>query len=134
MKCVHSIHFFCKLSFKISFIHVHNIIVLFMVFKVNPSGGKTAGWQAFFQSLCSCFVFLISLTIISQFQSKGPLLFNVTGNNSFLLCPRYLAQVGCMKGSQFKIQCSKAFSIKRIIITFTHNQCMWCLHNHCCKA
>ena len=32
-------------------------------------------------------VFLISLTIISQLQSKGPLLFNVTGNNSFFSVP-----------------------------------------------
>ena len=60
------------------------------------------------------FVFLISLTSISQFQSKGPLLFNVTGNNSFLLCPRYLAQVGCMKVSQLKSSVQKLFRSNKL--------------------
>ena len=55
------------------------------------------------------FEFLISLTSISQCQSKGQLLFIVTGNNSFLLCPRHLAQVGCMKVSQLKSSVQKLF-------------------------
>ena len=80
------------------------------------------------------FEFLISLTSISQCQSKGQLLFNVTGNNSFPSLPQILGSSWLHESLSIEIQCSKAFSINQIIITFTHNQCMWCLHNHCCKA
>ena len=74
------------------------------------------------------FVFLISLTSISEFQSKGQLLFNVNGNNSFLLCPRYLAQVGCMKVSQLKSSVQKLFrSIKLSSHLHTINACGACI-------
>ena len=64
--------------------------------KSNQALGKLLAGNNFTRAQ----LFLISLTSISQFQNKGQLSFNVTGNNSFLLCPRYLAQVGCMKVSQ----------------------------------
>ena len=117
------------MSFIISFIH-H--IILFMVQDQHSLQSQIRHWENCWLEIISpelMFVFLISLTSISQFHSKGQLLFNVNGNNSFLLYPRYLAQ-----GLSIEIQCSKAVPINQIIITFTHNQCMWCFHNHCCKA
>ena len=70
------------------------------------------------------FVFLISLTIISQFLSKEPLLFNVTTNNSFLFCPRCLAQVGCMKVSQLKSSVQKLFRSNKL-----SSHLHMCIHN-----
>ena len=82
----------CKSSFNISFIH-H--IILFTVQDQHGLQSQSRHWENCWLEIISpelmC-VFLISLTSISKFQSKGQLLFDVTGNNSFLLCSRYLAQ------------------------------------------
>ena len=100
MRSVHLIHFICKISFKISFIH-H--IIQFMVQDQHGLQSQIRQCEnCWLASISLMFVFFISLTSISQFQSKGPLLFNVTGKLFFLLCPRYLAQDGCMKVSQLK--------------------------------
>ena len=68
---------------------------------------------------------------ISQCHSKGRLLFYVTGNNSLISSlPKILGSNWLHESLSIDIQCSIAFSIKQFFITFTHNQCMWCLHNH----
>ena len=101
--------FYLLISFEISFIH-H--IILFMVQDQHGLQSQIRHWENCWLEIISpelMFEFLISLTSISQCQSKGQLLFNVNGNNSFLLCPRYLAQVGCMKVSQLKSSVQKLF-------------------------
>ena len=97
-----------------------------MVLKVNSGIGKMAGLQAFSPELI--FAVLISLTTINQFQFKGSLLFNVTENNSFLLRPRYLPKVGCMKISQLKSSVKKLFQSNKLSSHFhTINACGACI-------
>ena len=91
----------------------------------------TAGGQAFHQSSCSCawchwqvlfyfnlneHYFSMCLKIIPFFSASDTWIHLVHGSLSI------------------EIQWSKAFLIKQICITFTQNQCMFCLHNHYCKA
>ena len=128
MRCVHQIHFICKISFKISFIH-H--IILFMVQDQHGLQSQIRHWENCWLEIISpelMFVFLISLTSISEFQSKGQLLFNVNGNNSFLLCPRYLAQVGCMEVCQLKSSVLKLFRSNKLSSHLhTINACGACI-------
>ena len=127
MRCVHSIHLICNISFKISFTH-HIILFLEwprinMVLKVKSGIQKTAGWQAFHQSSCSCSWFH-SLTS----TSRRPLLFNVTGNNFPLFRPRYFAQCGCMKVSQLKSNIQKLFRSNKLSSHLrTINACGTCI-------
>ena len=112
MQCVHLIHFIGKCFFFTNFF-IHHILIMvqdkYGFYQPNQASGKLLDCLLACISPGLMFVFLISLTSISQFQSGGPLFFNVTGNNSFLLCPRYLAQVNCMKISQLKSSVRKLF-------------------------
>ena len=69
MRCVHSIHFICKISF------IHHI----WLFMVQDQQGLPSQIRHCENCWLACisptlmFVFLISLTIISQFLSKEPL-------------------------------------------------------------
>ena len=80
MRCVYSIHFICTISFNISIIHYTPYYTLH-----GPgstwSSSQIRRWENCWLARihqrsysCSCFS---SFTSISQFQSKGPLLFNV---------------------------------------------------------
>lgn len=98
IRCAHSIHFIIKFTFKIPFIHN----MLFMVQDKHDLQSNTA-----LEKLLDCwsasispelmFLCLISLTSIILFQSKWPLFFNVSENNSFFLCLRYLNSFGAWK-------------------------------------
>ena len=122
MRCVHSIHFICKISF------IHHIL-LFMVqdqqgLQVKSGIVKTAGWNAFHQPSCSCSWF--HLQVLVNFYLKNR--FNVTTNNSFLFCPRCLAQVGCMKVSQLKSSVQKLFRSNKLSShLYTINACGACI-------
>ena len=56
MRCVHSIHCICKFPSKFPSLNklYYPCSRINMVFKVKSGIGKTAGWQAFHQSSCSC--------------------------------------------------------------------------------
>ena len=133
MRCVHSIHFIFKSSFNVFFIH-HIHVIQFVVLDQYDLKSQISHWENCWLASISpefMFVFLIKLTSISHFQSQGTLLFNATGNNFFFPCTRHLAKVW---NSLNWNPVFKAFSFNQIIITFTHNQCTWCLHIHCCKT
>ena len=121
MKCVRSIHFIRKIPFKMSFIHD----ILFMVQDQHGLQSQfkhwgncwTAGGQAFNHSSCSWF----HAQVLVYFNLKY---------RFYWMCveiiPFFSASNTWIKLA-VEILCSKAFSIKQIIITLTINSFGACI-------